>query len=146
MTDTIQPLSRELRTSALSGWFMLLVNFALLFGGIALLIYETAFTQPFERSTWLIALACLIDLLAIICFGGYFTLQPNEGRVLILFGKYHGTVRESGFFWANPFYARSRTGEVARRGEKLSIPTAGSTTKISLRARNFNSDKLKVND
>jgi len=56
---------------------------------------------------------------------GFFTLQPNEGRVLILFGSYQGTVRESGFHWTNPF------------NRKL---------KISLRARNFQSDKLKVND
>jgi regulator of protease activity HflC (stomatin/prohibitin superfamily) len=58
---------------------------------------------------------------------GHFTLQPNSAKVLILFGAYHGTVRNSGFHWANPFY--SKVG-----------------TKISLRTRNFNSEKLKVND
>jgi regulator of protease activity HflC (stomatin/prohibitin superfamily) len=67
--------------------------------------------------------------------------------VLILFGRYHGSVRRSGFFWANPFYARSRSGEPGRRlGQNLSIPSGGPSTKISLRARNFNSDRLKVND
>ena len=40
---------------------------------------------------------------------GHFTLQPNEARVLILFGGYHGTVRDSGFYWANPFYTRVRS-------------------------------------
>ena len=39
---------------------------------------------------------------------GFFTLEPNEGRVLILFGKYKGTARQSGFHWANPLYARQR--------------------------------------
>jgi regulator of protease activity HflC (stomatin/prohibitin superfamily) len=57
--------------------------------------------------------------------GGFFTLQPNEGRVLTLFGKYIGTERVSGFHFTNPFYSK---------------------TKISLRSRNFNTPKLKVND
>lgn len=56
---------------------------------------------------------------------GFFTLQPNEACVLILFGSYVGTVRKAGFHWTNPFNSKK---------------------KMSLRARNFNSDKLKVND
>lgn len=56
---------------------------------------------------------------------GFFTLQPNEASVLTLFGSYVGTVRTAGFRWTNPFNSRQ---------------------KISLRARNFNSDRLKVND
>ena len=47
---------------------------------------------------------------AIILLTGHFALQPNEARVMILFGEYHGTVRESGFYWANPFYARTGAG------------------------------------
>ena len=94
-------------------------------------------------------------------FFGYFTLQPNEGRVMILFGSYHGTVRESGFFWANPFYSRVRariplTGSDAAR-DNSSQPrrdTHGRSfaahrslgAKISLRSRNFISERLKVND
>jgi regulator of protease activity HflC (stomatin/prohibitin superfamily) len=68
----------------------------------------------------------VIEILSIISLIGHFTLQPNEARVLILFGAYRGTVRRSGFHWANPFYTRH--------------------AKISLRAHNLNSDKLKVND
>lgn len=56
---------------------------------------------------------------------GFFTVEPNEGVVLLLFGKYKGTERETGFRWANPLYKKK---------------------KISLRVRNFDSDKLKVND
>ena len=52
----------------------------------------------------------LLMPVAVLMLGGHFTLQPNEARVLILFGDYHGTVRSSGFFWANPFYSRSRGG------------------------------------
>jgi regulator of protease activity HflC (stomatin/prohibitin superfamily) len=147
MTDTTQPVSRELNRTTLSGWFMLLVNLALLFGGIALIIHEVAFVAPFERSIRLIILGGVLELIAIISLGGHFTLQPNEARVLILFGSYRGTVRRSGFLWANPFYSRSRSGDIGIRvGQKTSIPVTGPSTKISLRARNFNSDKLKVND
>ena len=147
MNDTNQAPTHELHRTALNGWFMLLVNVALLFGGIALLVYELAFAGPVERSLWLVALGGLMDLIAIISFGGHFTLQPNEARVLILFGSYRGTVRESGFFWANPFYSRTRTGDIGiRLGHKGSAPVTGPSTKLSLRARNFNSDKLKVND
>jgi regulator of protease activity HflC (stomatin/prohibitin superfamily) len=56
---------------------------------------------------------------------GLFTVQPNDAKVLTLFGKYVGTVREQGLWWANPFYVKKR---------------------ISLRVRNFETAKLKVND
>jgi len=56
---------------------------------------------------------------------GFFQVAPNEGQVLQLFGKYAGTVREAGLRWTNPFYSRQR---------------------LSLRVRNFESSKLKVND
>ncbi len=56
---------------------------------------------------------------------GFFFVNPNGSRVLVLFGKYMGTVRANGFFWTNPFYVRKS---------------------ISLRARNFDSERVKVND
>lgn len=56
---------------------------------------------------------------------GFFTLQPNEAAALVLFGSYRGTVRASGFHWANPFLRKIR---------------------VSLRARNLNGERLKVND
>ena len=149
MNDTMlsATATREIDRSALSGWFMLFVNLGLLLGAVGLFLYEIIWTIPDERSRWLIALSVLLAILAIVLLGGHFTLQPNEARVLILFGRYHGSVRRSGFFWANPFYARSRSGEPGRRlGQNLSIASGGPSTKISLRARNFNSDKLKVND
>ena len=61
---------------------------------------------------------------------GYFTLQPNEAKALILFGKYKGTIRQDGFHWTNPF--------------KLAVPRSKYT--LSLRIRNFEVEKLKVND
>ncbi|MFD1550951.1 SPFH domain-containing protein [Putridiphycobacter roseus] len=56
---------------------------------------------------------------------GFFTVNPNGSKVLVLFGDYKGTVRDNGFFWANPFYSRES---------------------FSLRARNFDSERVKVND
>lgn len=56
---------------------------------------------------------------------GFFIVNPNSSKVMVLFGAYKGTVKENGFFWANPFYTRQ---------------------KISLRARNFDSERVKVND
>lgn len=64
-------------------------------------------------------------LVCILMIPGFFYINPNSSRVMTLFGKYVGTVKENGFFWANPFY-----------GKKA----------ISLRARNFESEKVKVND
>ena len=61
----------------------------------------------------------------ILAASGFFTLQPNEARVLVLFGSYKGTVRGSGFHWTNPFTSK--------------IP-------VSLRSRNLNGERLKVND
>ncbi|MFY0606195.1 MAG: SPFH domain-containing protein [Cyclobacteriaceae bacterium] len=64
-------------------------------------------------------------LVAIIMLPGFFFVNPNGSRVLVLFGKYKGTVKQNGFFWTNPFYAKKA---------------------ISLRARNFDSERVKVND
>ncbi len=64
-------------------------------------------------------------LIIFISFGGFTVIQPNDSRVLILFGKYTGTIRDSGFWWVNPFTEKK---------------------KVSLRIHNFNSDKIKVND
>lgn len=73
-----------------------------------------------------------ISLLAIVAFPalillirGFVMIQPNGSLVITLFGEYKGTVKKNGFFWVNPFYSRQR---------------------ISLRARNFDSERVKVND
>jgi len=67
----------------------------------------------------------LLTIIIFACWFGFFMVAPNEGKVLQLFGKYIGTVKLSGLRWANPFYAKSA---------------------VSLRVRNFESSKLKVND
>src|SRR3954462_566071 len=67
----------------------------------------------------------LLGVVDAACFFGLFVVNPNEGKVLQLFGRYVGTVRDAGWKWASPFYTKKR---------------------ISLRIRNFESNKLKVND
>lgn len=69
--------------------------------------------------------ASLASVIVAICWAGFLMVQPNEAKVLQLFGKYVGTTHEPGLKWANPFYAK---------------------TAVSTRVRNFESGKLKVND
>ncbi|MFZ4764422.1 MAG: hypothetical protein ACOYMN_05665, partial [Roseimicrobium sp.] len=88
--------TREIHRHAVSGWFMLLLNLGLIFGGIAAIVAGIRLG------------GVLMTLSGFISLFGHFALQPNEARVLILFGSYHGTVRDCGFFWGNPFYARVR--------------------------------------
>ena len=79
--------------------------------------------QSFSLSG-IIAASLTMLLIIGLCFG-FFMVQPNEARVLQLFGAYAGTAREAGLRWANPFYTKKA---------------------VSLRVRNFESGKLKVND
>ena len=120
--------NREVAGHAYNGWAMLFINLALVLGGAFLLgffIYGAAKPGGEPHFSRLIG-ALVLEILGVLSLVGHFTLQPNEARVLILFGAYKGTVRTSGFHWANPFYARQ--------------------TKVSLRAHNLNTEKLKVND
>jgi regulator of protease activity HflC (stomatin/prohibitin superfamily) len=126
-----------------NGWVMLIVNIGLLIAGVVLFILTARAGAAGELSAGegaiRIIASFLLEGLGVLFLIGHFTLQPNEGRVLILFGSYKGTVRDSGFHWANPFYSRSRSGFSLKAPPKQS-------SKISLRAHNFNSEKLKVND
>ncbi|MBE7493589.1 MAG: SPFH domain-containing protein [Verrucomicrobiaceae bacterium] len=140
-------------TSASSGWIMLLVNLGLVLLGLITFISGLVSAAEHDRFSWLILFGPPIALFGIIMLCGHFTLQPNESRVMILFGHYHGSIRQSGFFWANPFYARSR-GRIDLAGPAHKNPQTGRTetphrtlsSKISLRSRNFISEKIKVND
>jgi regulator of protease activity HflC (stomatin/prohibitin superfamily) len=148
--------SQERPLHALGGFPMLLVNLMLVSAApIALALT----THP--RPAGLIFVALLISALGVLSLRGHFSLQPNEARVLILFGQYHGTVRDSGFHWANPFYSRYR-GRVPSKGQWRPDSVANAhiggrsatgitgqqwwPSKLSLRANNFNSPTLKVND
>jgi regulator of protease activity HflC (stomatin/prohibitin superfamily) len=121
-------------------------------GSLALLIYSLAGTRVSGHPQWpLFILAVLGLILSVVLMMGFFTLQPNEARVLVLFGEYKGTVRRSGFHWGNPFYSNgplktSAEGETKTTGIGKKGLSSFTRYKISLRARNLNGEKLKVND
>ena len=106
-------MKNEKHLTPSSGYVMLFVLFILLVVMIGGVIF-------FRNPLFLIMAPFLL-----LFMRGFFTVNPNGSKVMVLFGSYKGTVRENGFFWANPFYTRQR---------------------ISLRARNFDSERVKVND
>jgi regulator of protease activity HflC (stomatin/prohibitin superfamily) len=151
---TTQSAASERIVNAMNGWGMLVVNIVLLIAAACMMVWAPQDAGPLR------SIGGLSALLGLIMLGGYFTLQPNQARVLILFGAYKGTVRNSGFHWANPFYSRSRgvtsqketgSGEGDSRN-RLGRRRPGGlglqwlATKLSLRAHNFSSEALKVND
>ena len=115
-----QTIHREQTATAFSGW-----GFLFLFFGTALIALALLAGGVRTEFPVLVIIGMGFGLLAFIGLGGFFTLQPNESAVFTLFGAYRGTTRQNGFLWANPFYRKF---------------------KISLRVRNLNGDKLKVND
>src|SRR5260221_8273236 len=136
-----------------SGWFMLPLLIACVIADIALFIYsltEQTGGQPYWPYFFVSTLSAPV---LVILMTGFFTLQPGEARVLVLFGAYKGTVRSSGFHWGNPFYSRGpQIGlaaaiiEAKMAGKSVGRRRTGSDNQISLRARTLNGDKLKVND
>jgi regulator of protease activity HflC (stomatin/prohibitin superfamily) len=123
-------MTREREIRVPNGWFMLPVVIAVFAVAIWLgVLFGLTVKRAAEAgglpNFWLLGSGVLaIGLGIFLCFG-FFTLQPNEGRVLVLFGSYRGTVRTSGWHWTNPLNSKLR---------------------LSLRSRNFTSEKLKVND
>jgi hypothetical protein len=109
---------RERQTAA--GLLMLLV-FLVLMGAGVLGVIEAVRRESVGMAVGFAALIAVA--IGLMC--GVFTVSPNQGVVLQLFGAYRGTARQDGLRWANPFYAKRR---------------------VSLRVRNFESAKLKVND
>lgn len=114
---------RETEKSAPSGWLALGILLALLAVLVVLVVFE-AQRGP-ELEVWRLVAYVLATVVDIVCLAGLFVVNPNEAQVLQLFGRYVGTVKEPGLRWANPFYSKRR---------------------ISQRIRNFESQKLKVND
>ena len=145
--------NRELPRSVLPGAVMLPLVILLEVASIAAFITSIALTNSNGgHPVWPLFIAGIVGMiLAVFLMPGFFTLQPNQARVLILFGRYKGTVRDSGFHWGNPFYSNGlKTGNRVTASEKGREAETGlrhgSRNKISLRVRNLNSDKLKVND
>ncbi|WP_299895955.1 SPFH domain-containing protein [uncultured Aquimarina sp.] len=106
-------MNKETKIKATNGYVMLIVLLVFIVGTIVGLV-------TMDNPLFLIFIIPII-----LIAKGFFIVNPNSSKVLVLFGAYKGTVRDNGFFWANPFFSRQ---------------------KISLRARNFDSERVKVND
>jgi regulator of protease activity HflC (stomatin/prohibitin superfamily) len=111
---------REQPATAANGWVSIFIDLVLILLFGIILVYGAQ-----AQSAVLILTGVGTGIIAFVMLAGFFTLQPNESAVLTLFGAYKGTTRQNGFLWANPFYRK---------------------LKVSLRVRNLNGDKLKVND
>ena len=157
MSDQQAVLNREQMVRVHNGWVMLVLLIGLLLCDIALFAYSIVEGERTQgHPILLLFFFSIIALVTLtILMTGFFTLQPNEARVLVLFGKYRGTVRESGFHWGNPFYSNGQAinpsqGESQSTVVLRKFGVHGKKTftrnKISLRARTINIEKLKVND
>lgn len=154
----------EKKAHAKSGWMMIIVDVLLYAVSIELMVSSTiSLSNEAEVGLFAVSLltlfgSVLLLVVAIIVSNGFFTLQPGQARVCVLFGKYVGTVRDDGLHWANPFYARSlgRTsapddpaGALLTKSALTGLPTASGrshVSKISLRARTHEGERIKVND
>lgn len=101
---------------ASSGFGMLVMVLLMIAGGIACFITRTPIG---------ITAGMLVIVIAFFLMPGFIIVNPNESRVMIFFGEYKGTLRDNGFFWANPFFTKKV---------------------ISLKAMNLNGHSIKVND
>jgi regulator of protease activity HflC (stomatin/prohibitin superfamily) len=110
----------EKELGAFSGWLMLFVLLSISAGSIYWLVQAAR-----GRSPWEIVGSVVVLVLAPLCLAGLTVVNPNESRVVTLFGVYKGSIKHPGFWWVNPLTTRR---------------------KLSLRIRNFESGRLKVND
>lgn len=111
---------RETRIRALPGILMIVVLL-----GLSVFTGWQLTEAALARSVWTAVVWALAVALVAVLWGGFFVVQPNYAQVLQLFGRYMGTAKDAGLWWANPFYTKRR---------------------LSLRVRNFETAKLKVND
>ncbi len=110
----------ENEIKAPNGILVIFILLVLQGGSIAVFVNAAMIESPLQIIIGLLAIIAIF-----ICWFGFFMVNPKEARVLQLFGKYAGTVHDAGLRWANPFYTKAR---------------------VSMRVRNFESGKLKVND
>ena len=159
-------MSTEKRLTARSGWPFLAVGILVLAaavwmfatGIIALAIADDMGepASPLEVAKSVGSIP--VTFAGIVVLAGLFTLQPGQARVCVLFGRYDGTVRADGLLWANPFYSRElgavtqapTADDAVNEPVKSVLNTLGErqnrSSKISLRARALNGDRIKVND
>jgi len=114
---------KEIRIGAASGYLMLLANFALYSAAIVAFVSAKRTVEVAPLAMIVSGIGLLVIAIFVSC--GFFTVHPNKAAVLQLFGKYVGTVKDEGLRWTNPFFAKHM---------------------VSLRTRNFETNRLKVND
>jgi len=150
-------MNKERTKKVLSGWVVLPVTIAL-YAAAGILFWQAAVNTTTTASggsqpnVGLLIAGIVALFLGILSTPGFFTLQPNEARLLILFGDYRGTTRQGGFCWGLPFYANG-PATPGRRSRSGGGDTGGTQSarrlpryKVSLRARTLNGERLKVND
>jgi regulator of protease activity HflC (stomatin/prohibitin superfamily) len=86
---------------------------------VLILVAASAGGQP-----WPIILAFVIAVTVFVCWFGFIAIQPNDSRVLLLFGDYRGTVTKSGFYWVNPFLSKKKVSLRVRNFETGSVSLA----------------------
>jgi regulator of protease activity HflC (stomatin/prohibitin superfamily) len=159
-TNSTLTANREREVTVKNGWIMLVIALLWLVAAIALFVGSLLPAGRLGHPVWSMFIPALLMFPCfVIGLFGFFALQPNEARVLILFGDYRGTVRRSGFHWGNPFYSNgpsshsTATAGVEGGGKPAGVRAQGhpakkpvGRNKISLRARTLNGEKLKVND
>lgn len=110
----------------ISGIPMLIGNILFLFAIVTLFVNAVTATNMDMVMKIITIVGCIILFVVnSIFWGGFMLIEPNEAMVMIFFGKYEGTIKENGFYWANPFFTRK---------------------KLTLRARNLDAEPIKVND
>lgn len=116
----------QFKGTVLNGFLMLFVTIALFILSIVGIIYGIILLDGGEYGGgWILGISVILLVATIITMSGLFQLEPNEAKITTWFGKYSGTITQTGFYWINPFY---------------------SSKKLSLRARNLDAEPIKVND
>lgn len=116
----------QFKGTVLNGFLMLFVTIALTILSIIGIIYGIIFLDGgVNGGGWLLGISVVLLVSTFITMSGLFQLEPNEAKITTWFGKYSGTITQTGFYWINPFY---------------------SSKKLSLRARNLDAEPIKVND
>jgi regulator of protease activity HflC (stomatin/prohibitin superfamily) len=110
-------MKQEKDFKGLSGYFALFLVIVFIAGSVLTIIYIPSIALKI--------IAGVVILLSLVSIGGFVIVNPNESSVLVLFGAYKGTIKTNGFYWVNPFFVKK---------------------KITLRARNLDSEPIKVND
>lgn len=139
-------MNQEQTFRPLTGWLPLLFCLGLLIGGPLLIIFEA---NSASVSPALIILGILMVPTAIVMLFGFQAIAPNDARVMLLFGSYRGSVKDSGFFWVNPFYSKKRISMRVRNFETGSITTPekkDQTGNIVTQKSRSSSRPSKVND